>query len=302
MRRIAAIMHGFQSICLASLLGASIALSAETLQVIYPAPEFPNDVRYQDIIELLTGALDHTAGDFGPYRAGPTNEVMNETRYLNELATNPSNSPGKINVAWSSTSEEKEKRFHAIRISLRKDLLGYRIALIAKANQAKIDKVHDIESLRRLTVGQGLGWGDIAVYKANGIDVITANYANLFPMTAAGRFDMFPRGINEVFDEYKLNRPAQPDLAIEQNLILYYPWPYYLFVYRDASALANRLETGLRRMIADGTFDQIFLKYHGKSIKRAEFERRRIIRLQNPLLPPDTPLNDRSLSLDPEKF
>jgi len=81
---------------------------------------------------------------------------MNEARYLEELRVK-----AQINVAWSSTSPEKEQIYLPIRIPLRKGILGYRVRLIAKGKQAESTKSRLFDDLRKYVIGQGIGWGDI---------------------------------------------------------------------------------------------------------------------------------------------
>jgi hypothetical protein len=170
---------------------------ADTLRVVYPYSGTANDVRFRDLLEVLRTALDKTTPDYGPYELHRFQDSMNEARYLFELK-----SGHNINIAWSSTSVEKEQEFLPIRVPLRKGLLGYRVALISVDAQDQIDRLQSLNDLRQLSVGQGIGWGDVDVYKANGIRVVTANYDNLFKMTALHRFDLFPRGVSEVLAEY----------------------------------------------------------------------------------------------------
>lgn len=214
---------------------------------------------------------------------------MNEVRSLAELKRNDNS----VTVVWSPTSEELEQQFIPIRIPLRKGLLGLRIALIDANNQSKLDQVNSLADLKKFNLGMGIGWVDLSVLKANDLNVITANYDALFAMTAHDRFDLFPRGINEVFNEYDQRRAIYPNLAIEKNLLIYYPWPYYFFVNKNNQQLAERIRVGLERMIADGTFHRIFMKYNGEAIKRANLSQRRIIQLKNPFLPKQTPTDPR---------
>lgn len=208
------------------LIGLGAASRAETI-VTYPAPESSKDTRYGDLIELLKIALQKTVKEYGPYRLQPSALPMNEARYLLELKTGRS-----INVAWSSTSVEKEHDYLPIRIPLRKGLLGYRIALINRNLQQKADQIGSIEDLRKMSLGQGIGWGDTRVYAANGISVRTAAYEDLFYLTAQNRVQLFPRGINEVYVEMAARQAAFPDLMIEPKLLIYYPWPYYFFFHQ----------------------------------------------------------------------
>ncbi len=272
--------------------------AAEPMIYVYPAPESAGDVRFQDLVALLKGALDHTSDQYGPYRIQPASVPMTEARQLFELSK-PLEPHRLLTITWSSTSEEKERDLLPIRIPLRKGLLGYRICLIRADRQPEIDRINTLDDLRRYSVGQGIGWGDIDVYNANEIRVLTALYRQLFGMTDAGRFDLFPRGINEVFDEFAQNHTANPQLAIEQHLLLYYPWPYYFFLNRGDHLAAERVEKGLWLMLKDGSFDEIFLRYHGNAIRHANLKQRRVIRLINPLLPKNTPLNNPILWYDP---
>jgi hypothetical protein len=165
------------------------------LQVVYPKDESQAaDARFDDLHEILRTALEKTVPKYGPYELKPSAFGMTESRYLFELRNGKT-----INIAWSATTKENEADFLPVRIPLRKGILGYRIALIAKNNQDKIDRVMTLADLRKLSIGQGIGWSDVRLYGRNGIDVQTANYDLLFRMLNAGRFDLFPRGINEYF-------------------------------------------------------------------------------------------------------
>lgn len=277
------------------LATASCALAAG-VKVTYPTGDVPNDPRFNDVIEILHTALEKTRAQYGPYELGPAPTPMPKARYLLEMENG-----GEINVVWNGTSEELEQRFLPIRIPLRKGLLGYRISLINKDMQAKIDQVKTVEDLKKISIGQGIGWGDIRIYEHIGIDVVKAKYGQLFKMLSLNRFELYPRGIGEVFTEFDLYKKEHPNLAVEKNLVLYYPWPYYYFFNHKDAALKQRVEAGLHIMQKDGSFDAIFRKYNQDAIEKANLKGRRIIRLVNPLLPKETPLNDPSLWYDPNK-
>ena len=275
------------------ILTSTIAMGQT--RVVYPAFESGADSRYNDLLEILKTALEKTVAEYGPYTLEPSKSRMNEARYLSELL----NPAGMVNVGWSGTSVQKEKDYHALRIPLRKGILGYRVAMIAKNRQADIDRIRNLDDLRKVTIGQGIGWGDVAIYEANGIKVHTAGYESLFKMVAANRIDLFPRGISEVFPEYAARHDAIPNLAVEKNLLIYYPWPYYFFFNKSNKTLAKRVEAGIRKMMKDGSFDALFMKYNRASIIKANLKNRRIIRIMNPTLPKDTPLTDATLWFDP---
>jgi hypothetical protein len=281
---------------MASILVSSCAFGAG-VKVVYPADESDKDPRHLDMVEILRTALDKTVPQFGPYELAPSALRMSKARYLSALRDG-----SLLNVVWASTSIDMENSFLPIRIPLRKGLLGYRIALIAREKQALIDQVHTVEDLKKLTIGQGLDWSDAKVYEAHGIKVMTGKYENLFRMTSLMRFDMFPRGIGEVFTEFELYSKTIPKLAIEDKLLIFYPWPFYFFFNKNDAALEKRIDAGLHIMLKDGSFDEIFMKYNRAAIERANVKGRRVIRLRNDLLPKETPLNDAALWFDPSKY
>ncbi|PHV06797.1 amino acid ABC transporter substrate-binding protein [Janthinobacterium sp. BJB412] len=272
------------------------AVRAEVLRVVYPANEVRGDARFADLVEILHTALERTTAEAGPFELAPSALKMNEARYLSALKQGQ-----LINIAWSSTSIDKERDLLPLRIPLRKGLLGYRIALIACGQQARVDQIRSLDDLRRFSVGQGMGWGDVQLYQAAGIKVAQASYDKLFRMLTLGRFDLFPRGVTEVYAEYALRAPVDPQLAVEKNLLLYYPWPYYFFFNHKDGALKQRVENGLRMMLRDGSFDALFWKYNGKAIEQANLRGRRVITLPNRMLPRETPLGEAGLWLDPTK-
>ncbi|WP_338847703.1 amino acid ABC transporter substrate-binding protein [Massilia sp. W12] len=274
------------------LLCASPRLWAQNTpqRFIYPANEIPNDTRFADLIEILRTALDKTTPEFGPYQLSPAQEPMSKARYMALLEQGR-----EPNIVWSSTSIELEQQFLPLRIPLRRGLLGYRLCLIHQEMQEKLDQALNLAQLKHFSVGQGTNWGDARIYEALGMQVVRAKYGNLFAMLDNRRFDLFPRGVNEIFAEYEQHKAAFPNLRIEKNLVLHYPWPYYFFFAKGDAARRRRIESGLRMMLKDGSFQTIFQKHHATALAQADLGRRRLLRLHNPLLPPQTPLQDASL-------
>jgi len=269
--------------------------SAAVTRVVHPADEEKGDPRFNDVKEILRLALEKTVAEFGSFELRASSQHTNGLRYLNNLAND-----SDLNVVWSSTTEDKERNYLPIRIPLRKGLLGYRLLLVHKDQQALLKDVKNLADLKKFSVGQGVGWDDVKLYEANGIAVVEAKYSNLFRMLSYKRFDFFPRGINEIFTELNKESAQNPDLVIDENLLIHYPWPYYFFVSKSNPQLQKRLELGLRKMIKDGSFDAIFWKYNGKAIEAVNFKKRRVIHMKNHLLPKETPLNDAALWFRPK--
>lgn len=250
-----------------------------------------------DLKEILRMALEKTRVQYGPYELKASPLHMTEARYLRELARGEA-----ITIAWSATTRQKEKEFLPVRVPLRKGLLGYRICFIHKDAQARIRQIKTLQDLQKITLGQGIGWGETPIYERYGIPIVVSEYSTLFLMVVQKRIDLYPRGLSEIFGEYAAASKQLKDLAIDDSLVIYHPLPYYFFFNRRDARLADRVDTGLRLMLKDGSFDRIFWKYNKESIRKARLKQRTIIRLENHLLPKETPLQDKSLWYIPDEL
>ena len=223
-----------------------------------------------------------------------TAETSTEARIVEMLISD------QLDIIWYTTSKDFENRMLPIRIPMYKGLLGYRIFMIKSGSQGKFSGIQSISDLNRISIGQGRFWADTEILESNGVEVIkVTQYDSLFHMLDGGRFDAFPRGIHEPWDEM----PRWPDLQldVEENLMLAYMNPFYFFVSKNKPELAEKVELGLRLAIEDGSFDRYFLNYPTiKSVlSKSNVKNRHIISLTNPLLPSETPLEDQALWFDP---
>lgn len=206
---------------------------------------------------------------------------------------------GQSDLLWAATNQEMEDKLLPIRIPLYKGLLGHRIFIINPASQARFDQVKTFDDLKQFTFGQGTTWADSDILTNNGLKVVRANkYQSLFYMVDGGRFDAFPRGVQEPWQELETNSTLP--LAVEKRIMLVYRMPFYLFTGKQNAKLAADLELGLNRAIADGSFDRIF--YNDPMVKavleKANLEERLVFNLNNPTLPKETPLDRAELWLD----
>lgn len=243
---------------------------------------------------VLRAALEGTRTTHGRYTLKPWREPMSVARMVEELAK----PDGRINVIARATDRELESRFQPIRIPIDRGLMGMRLLLVRKADLYRFAGVRSLDDLRRLSAGQAAGWVDAEVLIAAGISVVeTPRPESLMGMLEAGRFDFFPRALDEAAREYDANRKARPGIVIEPTLLLRYPLPRYFFVRRDAEGkqLAERIQAGLERMVKNGKLAALFRQHKGPLVERARISRRRIIDLPNPQLPPATPLQRSEL-------
>ena len=273
---------------LACLLLMWHAAAPATEVVRFPKPEFEGDHRYDYALQLLQLALSKSGVD---YRIQLAEFSMNQERQVVEIEAGRNLDVGPI-----PSSAEREARLLPIRIPVNKGVLGWRLGLIRKGDEHLIEGVNTLDELKGVRLAQGQEWPDTQILQANGIPVITApKYEGLFKMLAGKRFDYFPRSVMEIWDEQALNAAT---LEVEPHLALHYFYDAYFMVNRKNSKLAQDIQDGLERSIADGSFDKIFQQYYGERLRKAHLETRTVIELKNPLLTPGTPLDRPELWYD----
>jgi hypothetical protein len=264
---------------------------------IYNGPESPLDHRYDYHWQVLREALEKTKPKYGSYRMEAAG-YMNEDRQVFELQ----NRKGKLNVIVRGGVADFQKAFTAVWIPIDKGLLGYRVFLIRKEDQPKFSASMGLDDLKRFTIGQGNGWKDIDILRANGLNVTAGgDYGGLFGMLANGRFDLFSRGVEEVLDEYGQYETRYPNLAIEANLLLLYPMGRHFWFQKSEEGLrlAQRVREGMTRMVEDGTLDRMFATSHKALLERLRLNERKLIILKNPLAATEEPLGDKRLWYNP---
>jgi Bacterial extracellular solute-binding proteins, family 3 len=287
---------GLYIIALATFLAA--APPPRPMTYVYHPPESSHDVRYLYHWEILRTALEKTSAKWGPYRMVPS-ERMTEQRQTFELK----NKTGKLTVMYLSTTPDFERNLVPIHIPVDKNLGGYCVFLIRKGEQPRFDAVKSLDDLHKFSYGLGLGWIDVDILKASRFNVVTgSDYEGLFAMLANKRFDVFLRAAVEVLDEFE--RHKDKDLDIENGIVFYYRLPMYFWFPKteEGRRLAARAEEGMRMMIADGTYDKIFDRYQRSKIERLRLKERRIFRIDNPFVGPETPVADKRLWFDPQTY
>lgn len=250
-------------------------------------PSTSEDSRYDYPKKLLTEILKVTEIKYGHTTIKETQLKMPRNRILRELEKGEN-----IHVMAEASKQSWEQRLIPIRIPIRKGIQGYRTFLILKKNQYILSKINTLEEFKKIPTGSGLQWATTGILEKNGFIVKTGNnYEGLFSMLIKDRFMTFGRGINEIVEEYNKRKDKYPELSIEQDLLLYIPLPTYFFVSPQKPELAKRIEAGLQLMINNGSFEQMFNDEFSELIDNANLTKRRIFRITNPNLSPQTPLD-----------
>ncbi len=242
--------------------------------------------------KLLKEALNKANLDYvHPYES---DKDISNARILNDVKI------GQLDVMWSMTSQSLEQDYQAVYIPLFRGLLGMRLAIVTQQNAELFKHVSSIADLKRFRAGQGKTWPDTTILKENGLNVVTTlKYPNLFPMLEGGRFDYFPRGVNEPWDE--IVNHQELNLTVDPYVLLKYTAPLYFFVAKENAQLAQKLTQSLNQMIEDGSFNSMFFSDSQVQmvLQKANLKQRIIIPLSNPNLSSMTPLSRTELWFDP---
>lgn len=277
-------------------IAPGVGLASELLVLKY----FQVDSRFNYRIALLNLVLEKTAAKYGAAKLEALEQSVTQSRGLVMLENN------EIDVVFLATTKQREQTFLPVRVPIMRGILGLRVLLIHKDNVDRFAAVarSEVDSSgvdsfdlfkQEFEAGFVFHWADMAILESNHIPVQKQpNYENLFAMLSAKRFDYFPRGINEIWRELAEHSDTYPELIVDEHLALEYEYPVYFFVNKTNAELAKRIEVGLNIALADGSFKRLFLKHHKDQIQRAQLSKRKLFYLDNPTLPADTPLIDKS--------
>ncbi|WP_431478852.1 hypothetical protein [Massilia eburnea] len=280
---------------LAALLLACATLDARAVDaVIFDRAASSADLRREYSKALLLQVMERTVPEFGPYTIEYADIHMERPRLLAALKD------GKlINVTAYPADAKWLKSLRAVPVPTDMGLQSWRISLIDSKNQDRMRKLVLPEGLKEMTAGVGSVWVTRASLHDNGFHYVTgSNYIGLFDMLIAGRFDYFPRGVNEIFQEYDLRKQAYPQLAVEDSVVLHDNIPSMFFVSPKNPQLYKRIRAGMEALLKDGTLERFVLEHHRSYLQRAKLCNRRRIDLPNKDIDPAM-LARKELWLDP---
>ena len=253
---------------------------AQTLTVKVPSRPI-NDLDSEYQLKLLELALDR-AGQ--PYKLERVDLNLNQFTLQQELRKGKT-----INVFWMGTSSTLESALIPVPIPLFRGLEGLRLSFIHSDAQEKFNQVNTLADLRQLKAAQGVGWADNKILEQAGIATYAGRYSNLFRLINDGdKLDFFPRGLVEIFAERRELAAQYPNLAIEQHLLIRYPFAEFFFVSPESPKLAKAIQTGLERAYADGSFMKFFHENPRirEALASANLEQRVTISLPDPDMTP----------------
>ncbi|WP_111497901.1 hypothetical protein [Marinobacter bohaiensis] len=200
-----------------------------------------------------------------------------------------------INLGVGGYDPSLEQTLLPVSIPLTRGLLGYRLMVVREDRLDELSNIHSLESLLPLQIGSGYAWPENSILWQNGIDLVLGHYENLWAMLARKRFDVFHRGVQEVFVE--LSVPGRENFAIVPGVALAFRFDYFLYVPGDRQDLQRILVQGLVNAYENGRFMALFESdpIIRESLRLADFDRREVIWLE-------TPENRASIDYIPDRY
>ncbi len=189
-------------------------------------------------------------------------------------------------VTIAGNQKFKEGDMIVIPHLLTKNLLGYRVPIIRDEDTGLFEEITEPEDLQMLTHGIPETWSDAVIFRRNGYSVVEeGSFDDIFDRLKNGLFDYSAYGANEVLGVYENRASRHEGLIIEQNILLFYPFPLVFYVNPDLPKLAERIEEGMQKIISSGKLDAIFEEHYGNIIEQLNLDNRRLFVLENPLIP-----------------
>lgn len=239
------------------------------------------DERHAYEVDLLHLVLDKTNSEFGSYVSVMAPQ-MGHARGVMSLSENTY--PNFVRTFGYQDSLVSEKSLTPIYYPVYRGLLGYRTCFLSKKIQSQFAEVNTRFELIKYTHGYANGWGDNDIMRLGGIPVVTvSSYPGLFRMAAENRIDLFCRGSNELFTEYRNNSDI-PNLAYDRSKAFYYSFPHFFFTHKSNKKLIARLTRGFQIALEDGSLMALWHQHFDDSLKFIQLEKRQIFYFSNPLI------------------
>ncbi|WP_282166770.1 hypothetical protein [Shewanella japonica] len=250
--------------------------------IILNQPASANDMRYHYSYELMQLILENTEDDFGEWEITHSPIFMTRDRILTEMVDGE-----LINVIAEAIKPAWNEKLIPIRVPIRKGIQGFRVFIIKKQTQAQFSKIKTIEQLKQIPTGSGIHWSTRLAFEKAGFDVVVgSSYDGLFHMLDKGRFESFGRGVNEAPAELSSFKVKFTDLVLDENVLLHIPLATFFYVSPDEPQLAKRIEVGIKRIMANGQFDNTFYRQYCQELISSKLSERRIFSIENPLMDP----------------
>ncbi len=270
--------------CILCLWLAPLPLLAQTYHLTYPGKSTElRNIWDQEVFKL---ALEKTTHDFGYYTLKSVPDMAYKRRLESLIHKRYSNF--FFSTVYDG-SQDEIKEVAILKFPIQLGLLGYRVCFHSPKWKRGFRTPSEVtvKALKQLTIGQGDYWTDTTILEHNGYKVVKVpsafNFSSLFEMSKANRYELFCRGVIEMYDEYHVSKKAK-GLMIEPHFAFYYPFPVFLHTNKSNKKAIQRITLGLQRAYKDGSLHRLFAEHWRDKLSFINLPNRRIVTLENPYL------------------
>ena len=259
------------------------SLPAGTLAVVLDRSpgEDHNDFKYR-LLELVLKRSGR------PFALGLSEVVVAQDEAVAALeqdVASSSRNPFALSVGVYGAGVDVNRRLLPVPIPVTGGILGLRSGWTHRSQMARLATIRTRQDLGDIVLLQGLGWSDVDIFDAAGLRTFTARSEDLFRLVDHQRVQLFPRGIAELEREVQLMASSTSDTSLDPHLLLAYPFAGFFYVSPDNQPLADAIQTGFERAIADGSYQRlveelIFTPWLRRTLV---LKNRRVIVLANPV-------------------
>ena len=259
------------------------SLPAGTLAVVLDRSpgEDHNDFKYR-LLELVLKRSGR------PFALGLSEVVVAQDEAVAALeqdVASSSRNPFALSVGVYGAGVDVNRRLLPVPIPVTGGILGLRSGWTHRSQMARLATIRTRQDLGDIVLLQGLGWSDVDIFDAAGLRTFTARSEDLFRLVDHQRVQLFPRGIAELEREAQLMASSTSDTALDPHLLLAYPFAGFFYVSPNNQLLADAIQTGFERAIADGSYQRlveelIFTPWLRRTLL---LKNRRVIALANPV-------------------
>ena len=259
------------------------SLPAGTLAVVLDRSpgEDHNDFKYR-LLELVLKRSGR------PFALGLSEVVIAQDEAVAALeqdVASSSRNPFALSVGVYGAGVDVNRRLRPVPIPVTGGILGLRSGWTHRSQMARLATIRTRQDLGDIVLLQGLGWSDVDIFDAAGLRTFTARSEDLFRLVDHQRVQLFPRGIAELEREAQLMASSTSDTVLDPHLLLAYPFAGFFYVSPDNQLLADAIQTGFERAIADGSYQRlveelIFTPWLRRTLV---LKNRRVIVLANPV-------------------
>lgn len=266
-----------QILTLSIMVVSYITIASEPTTFTYRSDQDANDERARYQVALLKLALEKTSDEYGDFRL-ISGGAMNNSRALESLK----NGSRENYFLKLSFSNDYPSYMTYVPFPIDLGVVGNRICFISPDAKKMLPQKPNLQDLLKLTHVQGKYWIDTEVLKHAGFVVKeVSDYEGKFRMVASNRFDLFCRGINEIYKESE-KFTYIPNLDYDKTFMLVYPLPRFFYTHKKNKIAIERVTKGLSLAYEDGSLMKLWNVAYKKSVDAAYIEGRTIIFLENP--------------------